>query len=170
MQKITPFFWFSGNNAEEAIKFYVDVFNGNPNKKQDSKVVQLSHYPENAEGPMKGFEGKVLNGIFELEGMRFMGLDGGPNVFQFTGAISFLVDCSSQEEVDYFWEKLSNDPKSEQCGWCKDKYGITWQIIPKQLGELMSDPDPKKASAVTHAMLAMKKIDVSELQKAHDTN
>jgi predicted 3-demethylubiquinone-9 3-methyltransferase (glyoxalase superfamily) len=159
MQKITPFLWFI-DHAEEAMKFYVEVF-------KNSKIVEITRYPENAEGPMKGMEGKVLNGIFELNGQRFMAIDGGPNVFEFTGAISFIVDCEDQTEVDYYWEKLSSDPKSEQCGWCKDKYGIYWQIIPKQMGEFMTDPDPAKVARVTHAMLQMKKIDVNELQKAY---
>lgn len=167
MNKITPFLWFE-KDAEEAMKYYVETFNGNPKKKQESKVVEITRYPENGEGPMKGFEGKILNGMFELEGQTFLALDGGPNVFEFSGAISFLVDSESQEEVDYFWNKLSSDPKSEQCGWCKDKYGITWQIVPRQLSELMSDPDHEKAGRVTHAMLQMKKIDIAKLQEAYN--
>src|SRR5260221_5285907 len=157
MQKITPFLWFP-ENAEEAIKFYVEVF-------KNSKIIEITRYPENAEGPMKGMEGKVLNGIFELNGQRFMAIDGGPNVFNFTGAISFIVDCEDQIEVDYYWEKLSADPQAEQCGWLKDKYGIYWQIIPKRMGELMSDSDSKKVARVTHAMLQMKKIDIKTLEK-----
>ncbi len=164
MQKITPFLWFEKNNAEEAIHFYVDVFSNAANG--SGKIVEITHYPENAEGPMKGFEGKVLNGIFELNGQRFIALDCGPGVWSFSGAISFLVDCENQEEVDYYWEKLSADPASEQCGWLKDKYGITWQIIPKQLGELLSDSDKEKAGRATHAMLQMKKIDIATLEKA----
>lgn len=168
MQKITSFLWFSKNNSEEAMNYYVETFNGNPNKKQDSKIISIAKYPENAEGPMKGFEGKVLNGSFELEGMQFIALDGGPNVFEFSGAISFLVECSDQTEVDYFWEKLSSDPQSEQCGWCKDKFGITWQIIPRQLNELIASPDAEKAGRATHAMLQMKKIDIQKLQEAYE--
>lgn len=160
MQKITPFLWFD-RNAEEAMKFYVSVF-------KNSKIVSIQYYPENAEGPMKGFEGKVLTGIFELEGQTFMCIDGGP-VWEFSGATSFLVECENQEEVDYYWEKLSAVPEAEQCGWLKDKFGLTWQIVPKQLGQMMSDPDPKKAGRVTHAMLQMKKIVIADLQKAYDT-
>ena len=115
---------------------------------------------------MKGMEGKVITGIFELGGQRFMALDGGP-MFKFTEAVSFYVECQDQEEVDYYWEKLSADPESEQCGWLKDKFGLSWQIIPKQLGELMGDPDPEKAGRVAQAMFQMKKLDIAKLEKAH---
>jgi predicted 3-demethylubiquinone-9 3-methyltransferase (glyoxalase superfamily) len=158
MQKITPFLWFD-NNAEEAMEFYTSVF-------KDSQIVNLQRYPEGPlEGPMKGFEGKVLTGVFELEGQRFMALDGGP-VFKFNEATSFYVECESQEEVDYYWEKLSAVPESEQCGWLKDKFGVSWQIIPRRLGELMTDPDQQKAARVTQAMLQMKKIDIAGLEQA----
>lgn len=165
MSKITPFLWFE-RNAEEAMNYYVDVFNANKAKENNSQIIEITRYPENAEGPMKGFEGKVLNGIFELSGQKFIAIDGGAGVFNFTGAISFIVDCGTQEEVDYFWEKLSSNPKAEQCGWCQDKFGIYWQIIPRKLGELMSDPDHEKAAKVTHAMLQMKKIIIADLEKA----
>ena len=112
-------------------------------------------------------EGKVITGIFELAGQRYMALDGGP-VFNFTEAISFFVECEDQKEVDYFWNRLSAVPESEQCGWCKDKFGLSWQIVPKQLGELMGSPDPAKSMRVVNAMLKMKKIIVADLQKAHD--
>ncbi len=159
IQKITPFLWFI-NNAEEAMNFYVSVF-------KDSKIVSIKYYPENSNVEhLEGMNGKVLTGIFELAGQRFMALDGGPGVFEFTGAISFYVECEDQEEVDYLWEKLSADPKSEQCGWLKDKYGISWQIIPKQLGELLSDPDKEKSNRAMLAMLQMKKISIPNLQKA----
>jgi predicted 3-demethylubiquinone-9 3-methyltransferase (glyoxalase superfamily) len=160
VQKITPFLWFD-RNAEEAMHFYTSVF-------KDSKIVSLNRYPENVpDGPMKGFEGKVLTGIFELQGQRFMALDGGP-LFKFNESISFYVECEDQAEVDYYWEKLSAVPESVQCGWLKDKFGVSWQIIPKRLGELMSDPDADKARRVTEAMLKMKKIDIAQLEAAYD--
>lgn len=165
MQKITPFLWFD-KNAEEAMNFYVEIFNSAPGSKKDSKVVQITRYPEFAPSEqMKGFEGKVLTGIFELSGQKFMALDGGP-IFKFTEASSLYVECNSQEEVDHFWGKLSAFPESEQCGWLKDKYGLSWQIIPKQLGELMNDPDKEKAGRVTQEMLQMKKIEINKLEEA----
>ena len=165
--KITPFLWFD-MQAEEAMNFYVEVFNGAPYSNKNSKVVNIKRYPEGAlEGPMKGMGGKVLTGVFELAGQQFMALDGGP-IFKFTEATSFLVDCKDQTETDYFWGKLSAVPESEQCGWLKDKYGLSWQIVPKQLREMLGDPDPKKAGRVMQAMLQMKKIDVTKLKEAYD--
>lgn len=161
MQKITPYLWFD-RNAEEAMKFYVDVFNGAPNHAGESKIVGIQRYPEGGEGPMAGFDGMVLNGTFELAGQRFFAIDGGP-AFKFTEAISLYVDCADQEEVDYFWGKLSAVPESEQCGWLKDKFGLSWQIIPKQLGELMSND---KSGKVAQAMLKMKKIVIKDLEAA----
>ena len=114
---------------------------------------------------MKGMEGKVINGVFELVGQRFMALDGGP-LFKFTEAISLYLECATQEEVDYFWGKLSAVPEAEQCGWAKDKYGLSWQIIPAVLGELMSG-DPDKSNRVMQAILQMKKIDIEALKRAH---
>lgn len=166
MQKIVPSLWFD-KECEEAINFYVEVFNGAPNKKAESKIVSLHYYPEAGEGPMANMQGKVLTGIFELAGQRFMALDGGP-IFKFNESVSFYVECADQEEVDYFWGKLSAVPESEQCGWLKDKYGVSWQIIPTVLGELMGDPDPERAARATHAMLQMKKLDIQKLQDAAD--
>lgn len=167
MQKITPCLWFD-KNAEEAMNFYVSVFSASPVKKADSKIVLIKRYPEGAlEGPMKGMEGKVLTGIFELDGQSFMALDGGP-IFKFNESISFQVECENQEEVDYFWENFSANPASEQCGWLKDKFGLSWQIIPKALGELLQDKDPVKAGRVLQAMLKMKKIVVADLEKAYE--
>lgn len=164
-QKITPSLWFD-KHCEEAMNFYVTVFNGSPNKQVESKITSIKRYPEGiTEGPMAGMGGKVLTGIFELAGQRFMALDGGP-IFKFNEAISFLVECKDQEEVDYFWGKLSALPASEQCGWLKDKFGLSWQIIPKVMGELLSDPDPAKAGRAIQAMLKMKKIIIADLQKA----
>ncbi len=160
MQKITPFLWFD-KNAEEAINFYTSVF-------KDSKIISIQYYPDNVEEEhMKGMEGKVLTGVFELAGQRFMALDGGP-VFKFNESISMYVTCEDQEEVDYYWEKLSAHTENEQCGWLKDKFGVSWQIIPKQLGELMSDPDKEKSGRVIMAMLQMKKIVVADLEKARN--
>ena len=159
-QKITPFLWFDGK-AEEAINFYTSIF-------KNSKIISVQKYPDNVDNEhMKGMEGKILTAIFELDGQQFMALDGGP-YFKFTEAISMYVECEDQEEVDYFWEKLSAVPESEQCGWLKDKYGLSWQIIPKQLGQLMGDPDKEKSGRVMKAMLQMKKIEVSKLQEAYD--
>jgi predicted 3-demethylubiquinone-9 3-methyltransferase (glyoxalase superfamily) len=153
MQKITPFLWFDGN-AEEAVNFYTSVF-GN------SKVVSIKRYPG---GPM---EGKILTAVFELEGQAFMAIDGGPH-YTFSGAISLYVDCASQDEVDRLWEKLTADGEVLMCGWCTDKFGVTWQIIPSALIKLMNDPDQEKAGRVMDAMLKMKKIDVPTLERAYE--
>ena len=167
MQKITPFLWFD-TRAEEAMNFYVDTFNAAPHKGPESRIVHITRYEKGMDAPgADALEGKVLTGIFELAGQNFMALDGGP-IFKFTEATSFYVECENQKEVDYFWNKLSAVPDSEQCGWCKDKYGLSWQIIPKQMGELMCDPDPVKSKRVVNAMLKMKKIDVAGLQQAYD--
>lgn len=160
MQKITPSLWFD-NNAEEAMNYYVEVF-------KNAKIIRIDRYPEGfEEGPMAGMGGKVINGEFELDGMRFICLDGGPT-FKFNEAVSFTVDCADQEEVDYFWDKLSAVPEAEQCGWCKDKFGVSWQIIPRQLGGLLTNPDKEKSGRVMQAMLKMHKIVVADLEKAAD--
>jgi predicted 3-demethylubiquinone-9 3-methyltransferase (glyoxalase superfamily) len=159
MQKIIPSLWFD-KEAEEAMGFYVSVFNGSPNKKTESKIVSIKRYPEDVkEGPMAGMGGKVLTGIFELEGQRYACLDGGP-IFKFNESVSFVVNCQDQEEIDYFFEKLSAVPESEQCGWCKDKFGLSWQIIPENMGELLKSPE------ALQAMLKMKKINIKELEEA----
>jgi predicted 3-demethylubiquinone-9 3-methyltransferase (glyoxalase superfamily) len=159
MQKITPSLWFD-HEAEEAMEYYISVFNGSPNKKNDSKLVSIKRYPEGVkEGPMKGMGGKVLTGIFELEGQRYVCLDGGP-IFKFNEAVSFMISCKDQEEIDYFWSKLSAVPESEQCGWCKDKFGLSWQIIPENMGELL------KSNKALQAMLKMHKINIKELEEA----
>ncbi len=167
-QKITPCLWFD-MECEEAINLYISVFNNRPGaSKKNSKIVSIMRYPEGVDvGPMKGMGGKVLTAIFELEGQAFQALDGGP-MFKFNEAISFSVECEDQKEVDYFWGKLSAVPESEQCGWLKDKFGLSWQIIPKQLGELLSSTDKEKAGRAMQAMLQMKKIDVKKLQEAYD--
>ena len=157
IQKITPFLWFD-DQAEEAMKFYTSIF-------KDSKIVSIQYYPERSqEEHLKGMEGKVLTGIFELCGQRFMAIDGGP-IFKFNESISLYVECDGQKEVDYFWEKLSAFPESEQCGWLKDKYGVSWQIIPKQLDKILSSPDKEKAERAMHVFMQMKKVDIAKLQE-----
>jgi predicted 3-demethylubiquinone-9 3-methyltransferase (glyoxalase superfamily) len=167
MQKITPSLWFD-KETEEAINFYISVFNGSPNKSGDSRVISIARYEKGMEVPgMPEMTGKIITAIFELNGQRFMALDGGP-IFKFNEAVSFYVECEGQDEVDYFWGKLSAVPESEVCGWLKDKYGLSWQIIPRQMGKLLGDPNRKKALAATNAMLKMKKIVIADLQKAFD--
>ena len=159
MQKITPFLWFD-KNAEEAMNFYVDVFSGNTAKKSPSKIVSIMRYPTDMQvGPVPDMGGKVLTGIFELDDQRFMALDGGP-FFKFTEATSFFVECKDQTEIDYFWWKMSAVPKFEQCGWLKDKYGLSWQIIPKNIFDLISTKEGM------NSMLKMKKIVIADLEKA----
>lgn len=162
VQKIVPNLWFD-NSCEEAMNYYVSVF---PN----SKIEKIQYYPEGVpEGPMAGMEGKVLTGVFTLGDQRFMALDGGP-LFKFTEAISFLVNCDTQEEIDHYWEKLSTVPEAEQCGWCKDQYGVSWQISPTVLGEMMDDEDPEKVARVIDAFMSMKKFDIAKLQAAYEGN
>ncbi len=168
MQKITPFLWFD-RHAEEAMKYYVSIFSSAPGGKENSKVVSIKRYPDGPlEGPMKGMEGKVLTGVFELHGQRFMALDGGPH-FKFTEAVSMYVECETQEEVDYFWERLGagGDEAAQQCGWLKDKYGLSWQIIPNALSKFLNDPDAGKSGRVMQAMLQMKKIEIAGFQQAY---
>ncbi|HNE04327.1 MAG TPA: VOC family protein, partial [Anaerolineales bacterium] len=144
MNKIVPSLWFD-TQCEEAMNYYVDTFNGAPYKKEASKIISITRYEKGMEAPgAEQMLGKVITGIFELAGQRYMALDGGPT-FNFTEAISFYVECADQKEVDYFWDKLSAVPEAEQCGWCKDKFGLSWQIVPRQLGELMGDPDPERS-------------------------
>ncbi len=148
MQKIISFLWFD-NNAEEAINFYVSIF-------KNSKVLNTTPGPD----------GKLLMASFQLEGQTFHALNGGPQ-FKFTEAISLFVNCETQAEVDELWEKLSAGGEPSRCGWLKDKYGLSWQIIPTVLGELMGDKDPAKAGRVMQAMLQMSKIDIQALQQAY---
>jgi predicted 3-demethylubiquinone-9 3-methyltransferase (glyoxalase superfamily) len=165
MQKIVPCLWFD-KETEEAINFYVSVFSGSPNKSEDSKIISVARYEEGMNTPgMPEMEGKIITAIFKLNGQRFMALDGGP-LFKFNESISFYVECVSQEEVDYFWDKLSAHPESEQCGWLKDKFGVSWQIVPKQLGEMLENPDRERAMRVMNVMLSQKKIVIAELKKA----
>jgi predicted 3-demethylubiquinone-9 3-methyltransferase (glyoxalase superfamily) len=152
-QKITPFLWFD-NQAEEAATFYIDVF---PN----SKILKLVRYGAAGPGP----PGSVMTVEFVLDGRSFVALNGGPH-FKFTKAISFVVNCQSQEEVDHYWEKLSAGGSEVQCCWLKDKFGLSWQIVPTVLPELLSHPDPEKSQSVMKAMLAMKKLDICALREA----
>jgi len=154
MQKITPFLWYD-DKAEEAANFYVSIF-------KNSKVVSVARYGEAGPGP----KGSAMTVAFELEGQKFVGLNGGPH-FKFTEAVSFVVNCASQEEVDYFWEKLlEGGGKESQCGWLKDKYGLSWQIVPIVLPELLQNKDPEKANRVMQAMMKMVKIDIETLKRA----
>lgn len=156
MQKITTFLWFD-DQAEEAVNFYTSLF-------QDAKVLEVSRYGEAGPGP----EGKVMVINFQLAGQEFTALNGGPQ-FKFNEAISLVVNCESQAEVDRLWEELTADGGEESmCGWLKDKYGLSWQIVPTVLGKLASDPDPVKAQRVIQAMLQMRKLDIAELQKAYE--
>lgn len=157
--------WFD-NNCEEAINYYIDTFNGSPNKQTESKIVSINRYEKGMEVPgMPQMEGKIITAIFELAGQRFIALDGGP-IFKFNESVSFNIECKNQEEVDYFWEKLSAVPASEQCGWVKDKFGLSWQIVPKRMEELLADKDKKKILRVMNAMLQMKKIVIADLEEA----
>jgi predicted 3-demethylubiquinone-9 3-methyltransferase (glyoxalase superfamily) len=165
--KIVPFLWFD-TSTEDAVDFYVSTFSGSPHKRRESRVISMQRYEKGMEVPgAEQLEGKVLTAVFELDGQRFMALDGGP-VYKFNESISFYVECEDQEEVDYFWALLSAVPDSEQCGWLKDRFGISWQIVPRQMGELLGSPDRKRALAATNAMLKMKRIVIADLQKAFD--
>jgi predicted 3-demethylubiquinone-9 3-methyltransferase (glyoxalase superfamily) len=153
MQTITPFLWFDGK-AEEAVNFYVSIF-------KNSKVGSVSRYGEGGPGP----KGSVMSATFQLLGQEFIALNGGP-MFTFSPAISFFVSCETQEEVDELWEKLSAGGEKQRCGWLKDKYGLSWQIIPSILGKLLQDKDAQKSSRAMQAMLQMDKIDIKRLQQA----
>ncbi len=159
MQKITPFLWFD-KEAEEAANYYVSIF-------KNSRVSKVSRYDKAGAKASARPEGSVMTVEFELFGQQFIALNGGP-VFKFTEAVSFVVNCETQTEVDRYWVKLSADPAAEQCGWLKDKFGLSWQIVPAALGEMLSDKDPQKAGRVMQAMLQMKKIVVADLQKAYE--
>ena len=155
MHKITPFLWFD-DKAEEAMNFYVSIF-------KNSKVGNVTRYGDAGPGP----KGTVMSATFQLDGQDFFALNGGP-LFKFTEAISFFVNCETQDEVDELWEKLTaGGGTAQRCGWLKDKYGLSWQIIPKALGEMLGDKDPKKSQRVMQAMLQMNKIDIQRLKEAY---
>ena len=153
MQKITTFLWFDGN-AEEAVNFYVSIF-------KNSKIGNVSRYGDAGPGP----KGSVLVVTFQLDGQEFMALNGGPK-FKFTEAISLVVNCESQAELDVLWEKLSAGGSTSQCGWLKDKFGLSWQVVPTALGRLMADQDSAKADRVMAAVLQMTKLDIATLERA----
>ena len=155
MQKITPFLWFNGQ-AEEAVNFYVSIF-------KNSKAGSIQRYGDAGPGP----KGTVMSATFQLEGQDFYALNGGPQ-FSFTPAISFFVNCETQQEVDELWEKLSQDGEKGRCGWLKDKFGLSWQVIPSTLGKLLQGKDPEKSKRAMQAMMKMDKIDIAALQKAYD--
>ncbi|CAN5437452.1 VOC family protein [soil metagenome] len=154
MQKITPFLWFDGK-AEEAVNFYASIF-------KNSKITSMKHWGEGSPFP----KDQVMTATVELDGLKFHAFDAGP-MFKFTEAISFFVDCTDQEEVNHFWNKLSEGGEESRCGWLKDKFGISWQIVPKALPQLMGDKDPEKAKRVMMAMMQMSKIIIADLEKAH---
>jgi predicted 3-demethylubiquinone-9 3-methyltransferase (glyoxalase superfamily) len=158
-QRITPCLWFD-NQAEEAAKFYVSVF-------KNSKILTVARYTKAGQETHKRPAGSVMTVAFELDGQPFTALNGGPQ-FKFNEAISLQVNCSNQEEVDYYWDKLSKggDPKAQQCGWLKDKYGLAWQVVPTVLPEMLKDHESPKAQRAMEAMLRMKKIDIRELERA----
>jgi predicted 3-demethylubiquinone-9 3-methyltransferase (glyoxalase superfamily) len=155
MQKITPFLWFD-DKAEEAANFYVSIFN-------DSKILSIARYGEAGPGP----KGTVMTVAFQLEGQEFVALNGGPQ-FQFTEAISFVVNCKTQDEVDEFWEKLSEGGEKSRCGWLKDKFGLSWQVVPTVLEEMVQDKDATRSQRVMQAMLQMDKIEIAPLQQAYE--
>lgn len=165
--KIVPSLWFD-RDTEEAITLYIAAFNDSPGRRRPSRLVTIARYEPGMNVPgADQLEGRVLTAIFELDGQRFMALDGGP-IFKFNEAVSFYVECEDQAEVDHFWGRLSAVPEAEQCGWLKDKFGLSWQIVPKRLGELLGSPERAKALAATNAMLKMKKIVVAELEAAYN--
>jgi predicted 3-demethylubiquinone-9 3-methyltransferase (glyoxalase superfamily) len=156
MQKITPFLWFD-NQAEEAARFYVSVF-------KNSKITAVSRYGNEGPGP----KDTVMTVSFELDGQDFVALNGGPK-FKFTEAVSFGVNCETQEEIEYYWEKLTDDGGEEvQCGWLTDKFGLSWQVVPSKIREWMTGKDPARSQRVMHAVMGMKKLDMEAMQRAYD--
>lgn len=159
MKKITPFLWFD-DNAEEAAKFYGSIF-------RNSRIVNVARYGEAGAKASGRPKGSVMTVAFELEGQPFVALNGGP-VFTFSPAISFAVSCDTQKEIDELWEKLTDGGEEVECGWLKDKYGVSWQIVPAGLGEMMSDPDTARSERVMQALVQMKKLDIAPLRKAYE--
>ena len=159
MQKITPFLWFD-NNAEEAVNFYVSIF-------KNSKIGSIARYGEAGAEVSGRQKGTVMTVTFQLDGQEFVALNGGP-IFNFSPAISFVVNCETQEEVDRLWERLSEGGEREQCGWLKDKYGVSWQVVSTVLGEMLQDKDAERSERVMKAMLQMNKIDIEGLKKAYE--
>ena len=158
LQKITPFLWFD-NQAEQAVKFYASIF-------KKSKVLKIARYDKAGEKAAGRPAGSVMTVEFEIEGQRFIALNGGP-IFKFTEAVSFVVNCKTQAEVDYYWKKLSAGGKEVQCGWLRNKYGLSWQIVPAILGELIATKDAARSQRVMQAMLGMVKLDIAGLKQAY---
>ena len=154
MPKITPFLWFDGQ-AEEAAQFYTSIF-------ENSKIESVTRYGDVGPGP----KGTVMTVAFQLDGQEFVALNGGPQ-FPFTEAVSFVVNCATQKEIDYFWDKLSAGGQQIECGWLKDKYGLSWQIVPAELSKMLQDPDPDTTNRVMQAVLQMKKPDIQRLEQAY---
>ena len=154
-QKITPNLWFD-DEAEEAARFYTSVF-------ENSRILTVAHFPEGAPRPA----GMVMTVEFELDGQRFIALNGGPE-FKFNEAVSLQITCETQDEVDHYWERLSNGGEEGPCGWLKDRYGLSWQVTPKGMDELFTDADPERAQRAMQAMLPMRKLDINELRRAAD--
>ncbi len=152
--KITPNLWFD-TEAEDAASFYVSVF-------KNSRIVNVTHYTEAGPRPA----GTVMTVKFELDGQRFVAINGGSQ-FEFDEAVSFQIDCDGQDEIDYYWERLSDGGSEGPCGWLKDRYGLSWQVVPNRLPELLSDPDPERANRAMQAMMGMQKLDIAALQRAH---
>ena len=159
MQKITPNLWFN-DQAEEAVKFYTSIF-------KNSKILTIARYTTDGAKVSGRPQGSVMTVAFQLEGQDFLALNGGP-VFKFTEAISLIVNCETQEEVDYFWENLSKGGEEGVCGWLKDKYGLSWQVVPTIVGEIMQDKDPQKVERFMSVLLKMKKLDIEGLKKAYE--
>ena len=159
IQKITPFLWFD-KQAEEAANFYVSIF-------RNSKVTGVTHYDESSANASGMPAGTVMTVAFQLEGQEFVALNGGP-VFTFTNAVSFVVNCETQEEIDYYWDRLTDGGEIIECGWLKDRYGLAWQVTPAIWQEFLSDSDPEKAKRYMEAMLKMKKLDIAELKRAYE--
>ena len=158
IQKVTPFLWFD-SKAEEAVKFYTSIF-------KNSKILGITRYDETGSKASGRPKGSVMTVAFQIEGQNFTALNGGP-VFKFSPAVSFVINCNNQEEIDHFWSKLSKGGKPNQCGWLEDKYGVTWQIVPTVLVKMLQDKDKKKVSRVTEAFLKMKKFDIATLKRAY---
>ena len=158
MQKITPCLWFN-DNAEEAVKFYTSIF-------RNSKIFHISHYGEASSAAAGRPKGSVMTIVFQLDGQEFMALNGGPH-FKFTPAISLMVNCETQAEIDEYWDKLSDRGATQQCGWLTDKFGVSWQIVPAALGEMMQRDNAEKSESVMKAILQMEKLDLATLEKAY---
>lgn len=167
MQKITPMLWFE-DQAEQAANHYVSVFSKRSGSKRgESKIMEVSRYDEAAANAAGRPAGSAMVVNFQLEGQNFMALNGGPE-FKFSEAISFVIDCENQEEVDYFWKALTEGGREDACGWLKDRFGLSWQVVPRQLREMLGAQDHEKAQHAMKAMLQMKKIDIAEMQRAFE--